>query len=150
MMNQGQRKEINEAKAAGESALLSLRQASEKLDSARSWGIFDMLGGGMLSTLIKHSKLDDASGLMEDARRKLLIFQRELRDVQVPLEFRVDVGDFLTFADFFFDGIIADWMVQSRIGEAREQVDDAISRVERILRDLDTMQEAIDVDYREV
>ncbi len=150
MRNEGQRKEINEARAAGRSALNSLRQAREQLESARNWGIFDMLGGGFFSTLVKHSKLDDASRLMEDARRKLRIFQRELQDVQVPLEFRMDIGDFLTFADFFFDGLIADWMVQSRIGEAREQVEDAIARVERILHDLDTMEAAIDVDYREV
>ena len=150
MRNEGQRKEINEARAAGRSALNSLHQAREQLESARNWGIFDMLGGGFLSTLVKHSRLDDASRLMEDARRKLRIFQRELQDVQVPLEFRMDIGDFLTFADFFFDGLIADWMVQSRIGEAREQVEDAIARVERILHDLDTMEAAIDVDYREV
>lgn len=144
------RQEINEAKTAGREALSCLRKAQEKLSSARNWGIWDMLGGGFISTLVKHSKIDDASALMEEARRKLQVFQRELRDVEVPARFRVDIGSFLTFADFFFDGLIADWMVQSRIGETREQVEEAICKVERILRDLDDLENAIDVEYREV
>lgn len=39
-------------------------------------------------------------------------------------------------ADFFFDGIIADWMVQSRINDAREQIEDARVRVEQVLAEL--------------
>lgn len=150
MRDENRIREIKEAKAAGREALYSLRQAKEKLDSARGWGIWDMLGGGLISTMVKHSKINDAEALMEDARRKLQIFQRELQDVQMPAHFRVEIGDFLTFADFFFDGLIADWMVQSRIGEAREQVEEAISRVQQVLQSLDDMEDAIDVDYREV
>lgn len=149
MRNENKIREINEARTAGREALYSLQQAEEKLSSARSWGIFDMLGGGLISTMVKHSKINDASDLMEEAQRKLLVFQRELRDVQMPTRFRVQIGDFLTFADFFFDGLIADWMVQSRIGEAREQVREASERVRQMLRLLDDMEAAIDVDYRE-
>ena len=43
---------------------------------------------------------------------------------------------FLRFADYFFDGIVADWLVQDRINNARQQVDEAIRRVEQILRQL--------------
>ena len=45
----------------------------------------------------------------------------------------INSGDFLTFADYFFDGFVADMMVQSRIRDAQRQVDDAIYRVESIL-----------------
>ena len=41
-MNDIMRREMQEAIAAGERALLSLRSAREKLDSAGNWGIFDM------------------------------------------------------------------------------------------------------------
>lgn len=43
---------------------------------------------------------------------------------------------FLRFADYFFDGVVADWLVQDRINNARQQVDEAIRRVEQILRQL--------------
>jgi hypothetical protein len=42
----------------------------------------------------------------------------------------------LSFADFFFDGVVADWLVQDRINEARRQVDDAIWRVQEIINQL--------------
>nr|WP_298515065.1 hypothetical protein [uncultured Marvinbryantia sp.] len=132
--------EIREAVAAGERALTSLRRAQEKLDSARNWGLFDLFGGGFITDMIKHSRMNDASALMENARADLLVFQRELRDVCVPTEFRMEVSDFLTFADFFFDGVIADYLVQSKIAEARAQVNDAIYQVERLLRDLRGLQ----------
>ena len=150
MRNNDTIREINEAQRAGREALLSLQRAEKKLQSARNWGVWDMLGGGMISTLVKHSKMGDASNLMEDARAKLQIFQRELRDVEVPMEFRLEMGDFLTFADFFFDGLVADWMVQSRIADARYEIQAAINKVERMLCTLEQMEEAIDVEYREV
>lgn len=48
----------------------------------------------------------------------------------------MEVGSFLSFADFFFDGFVADYLVQSKISDAKGQVSDAIRRVEQILRDL--------------
>ncbi len=38
-------REVNEAVAAGETAIRSLQAAREKLDSARNWGILDILSG---------------------------------------------------------------------------------------------------------
>ena len=49
------------------------------------------------------------------------------------------MGDFLTFADFFFDGFLADVMVQSKINNAKKQVDEAIRRVEEVLVKLRTL-----------
>ena len=51
----------------------------------------------------------------------------------------IDVGGFLTFADFFFDGFLADVMVQSKINNAKRQVDEAIRRVENVLGRLRTL-----------
>ncbi|MCR4657451.1 MAG: hypothetical protein K5770_14685 [Lachnospiraceae bacterium] len=44
----------------------------------------------------------------------------------------VEIGGFLTFADFFFDGFIADILVQSKIGKAQRQCDDALRQVRQI------------------
>ena len=48
----------------------------------------------------------------------------------------MDISSFLTFADFFFDGPVSDYLVQRKINDAREQVDDAIMRVRVILEEL--------------
>lgn len=136
MDNNMMNKEVREAINAGERALYSLREAQNNLQSAKNWGIFDMFGGGFLADIMKHSKMNNASTYMENAKYDLQVFHRELRDVYINLDMKVDVSGFLSFADFFFDGIVADYLVQSRIGEARRQVDSAIYQVENILADL--------------
>lgn len=127
------KKEIREAIAAGEKALNSLYAAQDKLKSARGWGMIDLFGGGFFTDMVKHSKMDDASRYMEDAKRHLKVFQRELKDVDLSLDLRMEVGGFLSFADFFFDGLVADYLVQSKIESAREQVEDAIMMVKNAL-----------------
>ena len=54
----------------------------------------------------------------------------------LPYEIHIRVDGFLTFADFFFDGLIADWLVQSRLKEAREEIDNAIYYVSTTITDL--------------
>ena len=128
--------EIREAIAAGERALSSLYVAQDKLKSARGWGIFDMFGGGFIADMIKHSKMQEASKSMEEAKYFMQRFQKELSDVNGNFDLQLNVGGFLSFADFFFDGFLADYLVQSKIADARRQVDDAIVKVSRILDDL--------------
>ena len=126
-------KERQEAIIAGERALDSLYEAQNQLRKARNWGIYDILGGGFISSLIKHSKIDNARTCIERAKYDLQCFNRELRDVSYDIS--VDVGDFLTFFDLM-DSFFADLLVQSRIADASRKIDDAIYKVQDILRSL--------------
>lgn len=130
------RKEIQEAISAGERALSSLQRAQENLNSANNWGIVDIFGGGLFTSMIKHSKMNNAVSYMETAKSDLRYFEKELGDVNTSMNLRMEIGDFLTFADFFFDGLVADYLVQSKIANARAQVSEAIRRVESLLVDL--------------
>ena len=129
-------KEVWEAIAAGERALQSLQETRASLESAGGWGFFDILGGGLISSLIKHSKMSDAQDSLNRAKMDLAGFSRELADVQDLQGLDIQVGDFLTFADFFFDGLLADLLVQSKIQQAKDAVDNAIARVEAVLDQL--------------
>jgi len=128
--------EIREAIEAGERALRSLRDAKSSLGSARGWGMIDMFGGRGLSGLIKHVKIGDARSSLNRAKADLDRFSRELSDVREIQGLDIEIGDFLTFADFFFDGFLADIMVQSKIRQAQNKIDDAIDRVETLLERL--------------
>lgn len=143
MTNEERLKEIREAKDAGNQALYSLRNVQRMLNSAGNWGLLDMFGGGLLSGMMKHSKISNANQQMEQAKYQLKSFQKELNDIDVPGDFGVNVGDFLMFADFFFDGLVADWMVQSKIGDAKRQVSDAIYKIEKIMVDLDQWERQV-------
>ena len=55
-------KEISEAIAAGERALHGLQEAQSKMDSARNWGLFDIIGGSFISGMMnKEIPLDTYS-----------------------------------------------------------------------------------------
>ncbi len=128
--------ERQEAIDAGERALNSLIEAQDQLRKARNWGIYDIIGGGFLSSLIKHSKIDNARSCIERAKYDLDAFNRELQDVSYSLN--IDVSGLLTFFDFM-DSFFADLLVQSKISDASRQVEDAIRRVQDILRRLKTI-----------
>ncbi|MDD7334063.1 MAG: hypothetical protein PUG70_06815 [Lachnospiraceae bacterium] len=134
--NYNYEKERQEAIDAGNRALNSLYTAQNELNGAKNWGIVDMLGGGFITDLVKHSKMNNAQNHMEQAKYDLQSFSRELRDVSTYINLDFNTSDFLSFADYFFDGLVADWMMQDRINNARSQVDEAIRRVKSILNQL--------------
>ncbi len=129
-------KEIREAIYAGERALSKLHDAENRLSSAGNWGLLDIFGGNGLSGMMKHIKIDGARRDLEDAKRELMSFSRELKDVRGIENINIDISGFVTFADFFFDGFLADIFVQSKISDAKNDVREAIRRVEDILRTL--------------
>ena len=110
-------RELREAIDAGNAVLQENKNLLEHLGSARRWGTWDMLGGGILSTAIKHSRLNEAKSSVQRIQQLLRTFHRELDDIDPALKASIDIeiGSFLTFADYFFDGLIVDWIVQSRI-----------------------------------
>lgn len=139
MTPEQRQREVREAIQAGEAALSSLNRAYEYLASAGSWGIFDMFAGGLFSSMIKHSKLDDAKDQMEDAKRKLSSFRKELRDVSEFPDFEINVDGFLKFADIWLDNFFVDWAVQSKISQAEKDVYGAVLKVREILAELRQM-----------
>lgn len=130
------KKEVREAIQAGETALTNIEKAREKLGSAKNRGLFDMLGGGMISTFIKHSRKDDASSYMEEAKRSIAIFERELKDVSLSADLSIELSSFMRFADIFMDNVFVDVMVRFRINEAITNLDQASGRIRAILAKL--------------
>ena len=133
-MNEIERREIQEAIAAADEALYHLESAQKYLGSAGNWGLLELFGGGMITGLVKHSKMGNAEREVQEAKFALQKFSKELRDVNGYSSIHID--DFLTFADFVFDGFLADVLVQSKISEAKRQCEDAIRRVRAIRQEL--------------
>ncbi len=114
----------------GEKAKACLEEALDALDSASNWGLLDIFGGGMFTTFVKHSRIDRARDYIYQSREYLWEFKRELDGIE---NINIDIGSFLTFADFFWDGLFADILVQSRINDARRRISAAISDLEMVL-----------------
>lgn len=122
-------KEIDEAIAAGHEALAALRDAADLLDSAKRWGVVDVLGGGLLTSVVKHSRLGDANRALAKARAAIRRFTQELADVRELADLNANVSSWNAFFDIACDNVLADLLVQKEISDAADRVDDAIDKV---------------------
>jgi hypothetical protein len=128
--------ELREAADAGGNALMLLRKAEASLDKAEGWGTWDMLGGGTISTYMKHGHIDDTRSVVQEAQRKLRLFEKELADLDRRSDIHIEISGSLEFADYFFDGLIADWIVKGRIERSLEQVRTMRHKMDRIVSEL--------------
>lgn len=122
-------KEFKEAIDAGRNVLCSLENSRSALEEAEGWGTWDMLGGGFLSTSAKHSCIDEAMDFIKEAQGLFDRFKRELSDVKFELNLDIGISSFDRFADYFFDGIIADWAVQNKINDSLDKLYEVINNI---------------------
>ena len=138
---ESQERELREAAAAGNAALMTADQILESLNSAENWGTWDLVGGGLIADLAKHSRLDDAQESVEYLQSQLRAFRTELADVTISADFQVNIDGFLRVADYIFDGIFADWAVLDRINQAQAQVESTRAQICAVLDRLRQMTE---------
>ena len=135
-----QKKEIQEAVYAGRSAQSIAGSILSSLDSADGWNTWDMFGGGGIITHVaKHGHLDDAQEKVEQLQVSLRRFKTELADITIHADMQVNIDGFLRFADWFFDGLFADWAVMDRISQSKSQVQSTKSQIDQVLYRLDGM-----------
>ena len=140
---ESQKKELQEAISAGNAALSTTQQVLSSLDSAEGWGTWDLFGGGLVADLAKHSHLDEAQGAIEQLQSQLRRFKTELADVTIQADMQVNVDGFLRFADYFFDGLFADWAVLDKINQSQSQVQNTKSQIAGVLSRLDSMMRTL-------
>lgn len=138
---ESQSRELEEAFAAGQNALTTTDQIVDSLDSAESWGTWDLVGGGLVADLAKHSRLDEAQACVESLQSQLRRFKTELADVTIAADFQVNIDGFLRVADYFFDGLFADWAVLDQIHQSQDQVQNTRSQICSVLDYLQTLMD---------
>lgn len=126
-----QLRERAEAIWAADYALKHLEKSLDLLESAENWGTFDMLLGGVVSSIIKHKRIQDAEEEFHAARDAVRAFAREVGDVE-DVDVGFDIGTLASSIDIFFDNPIADIFVQYKIGKAQARVRDAIAQIQQI------------------
>jgi hypothetical protein len=121
-------REIDEAIRAAHDAVQALWVAAERLGSAGSWSTYDTwLGGGVIGSMVKHDRIDQAHQAASYAESRLAVLRSELADVGVGPEVSPSLSlDRTTrFVDIWFDNIVTDLAVGSRISKAKETVSSA-------------------------
>lgn len=142
---ESQKQEIKEALSAGKNALRAADDVLSELKSASDWNTWDILGGGGIIThMAKHGHLDDAQANVMALQGALRKFKTELADINIQANMQVNVEGFLRFADYFFDGLFADWAVGERINESQSSVISARYKIEQAMNKLTNMSQAAD------
>lgn len=137
-------RELEQASAAGRSALQGLVAARQTLGSADSWSTWDTFGGGgMLSSAMKHERLDEARQRLQVAGEALTRFTRELDDLRMPGIALPEFSGLVRGVDIWWDNVGVDLLVRDRIKRTQRDVDAAVARVEGALATLETRRQQL-------
>lgn len=146
---ESQKREIQEAIAAGNSAFDTADSVLSELQDADGWNTWDMIGGGGIIThMAKHGHLDEAQEKVEQLQNKLRRFKTELADINIHADMQVRIDGFLRFADYFFDGLFADWAVGDKISQSQSSVQKVKNDIRAALSKLEHMEEKADTEIR--
>lgn len=77
------------------------RQMLDDLSSAKDWSTWDLLGGGLVSDMMKYDRLDKVQNNIKELQHALRSFRTELADLKgrISADISVEMGSFLQFAD---------------------------------------------------
>lgn len=135
--------EINEAIEAGQDAQMRLHRIQETLRSAKGWGIYDLLGGGLISGMMKRIRMEKAQQQIEELRGSLERFNSELKDVQVQCSASAELSEWLNITDLVFDDPLSDWLSLSKIKDAKAEIDRTAEEVTALLAKLEGSREKL-------
>lgn len=135
-------KELQEALDAGRDVHFQVEKALKALDSAESWGVVDMMGGGMMTTMMKRDRMNQAKNAMTEIEYLLRKFRAELSDIAGADTVGADkFGTEWSMMDYLFDGFIIDYMVQQEITESLSNMRRLEKEIERVCESIQQRKE---------
>ena len=142
--------EISDVINASTDIRVHLKGLYKDLSSAENWGTFDTLGGGFIATHIKHNHLDNAKSKISRIQVGIENLNREIKDVdeQFTVSINLNIGDGLMFADYFFDGLIFDFIVQNKISSSIDAVKSLIRKINQLDQDFTSLLEDASKDLQ--
>lgn len=132
---QRQQEEKRRVTEAANYALREFKKAKADLDSAFRWGVIDIAGGMYVISLIKHVKIASAKEHIHYAMVWLQQFRRKTDYEDYANKNYMHLGVVGTIFDFGMDSVPADIYAQTRIAGLRARVEEAIRRLESIMRE---------------
>ena len=127
-------REVGEAEQAARDAQHWLDAAAGRLDSARGWSTYDtFFGGGSISSMVKHDRMDDASDLIRRADAAMTRLSHELADIDLAPVGGVAVSSLTRGMDIWFDNLLSDLFSRDAILRAIDRVSGAQRTVADVL-----------------
>ncbi|XZJ87629.1 hypothetical protein ACSXCD_02565 [Clostridium perfringens] len=136
--------EISEALREANNCLMISEETLKSLRRAKNWGIYDIVGGGMISSAIKHNRIDDAKTYMERLSYSVDRLNKELGDVDTSIfNEGLNISGFSYTFDIFFDNIFSDFSVQGEINDSLYKIEDFRNKVLNLIRKLEEKENSV-------
>ncbi|MGT2745242.1 hypothetical protein ACVRW4_07975 [Streptococcus phocae subsp. phocae] len=115
-------KELREAREAAQEVIVRIDHATSSLDSALSWGKWDIFVGEFFTSWIKRNKIKEANQNIHEITESLKTLNKELVDVNMNLPEGVSDTVSDNAWDIWFDNIFTDIRVQGEIKDFLKQL----------------------------
>ncbi|MCR5608407.1 MAG: hypothetical protein K6G26_05030 [Lachnospiraceae bacterium] len=130
--------QILQAIIAGERTLESLHSAQMSLNVASVDNVTSS-EGNILKKLVKHLNADDVSIHMNEAKQKMNALSEILGEIEVYQDLDTELKDYMKYTDMLFDVIQDNFMLQTKINEAKIQVRYATRNIGFVIEKLKDM-----------
>jgi DNA repair exonuclease SbcCD ATPase subunit len=131
------------ARDAGGRALDGLEEVRAAVGGAERMSVWDLFGGGMIASALKHQRIDAARERLRAAREDLEAFRQRLGPLAQAVEVELDFDGFVRACDAFVDWIYHDFIVAQRLSAAHRAVAGAADGVAGALASLDARRERV-------
>jgi len=146
------KKELNDVDVVGKKCIQSLNDMIHHLKQAKQWGNWDMMGGkSRIAGYNKHSAIDRAKNISVLVKHELINLNKELADVgKEKSHFQLNMDNFASFTDIFFDNLISDWVIQQKIVNASNNTLGVRDRVVLIVNSIENESKKADKTIEEL
>jgi len=127
---------LSKAEDFASNALDHLYAALRDLNKAYNWGIADIMGGLLLISLAKQKKMQSAENELASARMYINRLVKTMGGSKRISGLHISTGKLLKFTDVAIDNPITDIITQKKIELIRDNVEQAIQKVEIIQQKL--------------
>lgn len=134
-------KEFTEAIKAIDEVLDQIQEALTHLYRAKDWGVLDIFGGGLISSLAKRDNINQSEYYIEKINSSLKVAEKELKDVNMVVPSSVKEGD--EFWDLWMDNIFSDIRIQ-------DQVNGSIDSLYKLKDELTATKEKLESRKQEI
>jgi hypothetical protein len=123
---------LREAYGYFQHALEYFQQAYDSLRGAKGFSTWDIFGGGFFVDMMKHSRVDDARGLVNRAVENLKVGYQLVPQAPKIRMAQVHENDFVW--DVLFDNIFSDLMAREKIQHSLQSVEEAIEDTQAVIQ----------------
>lgn len=139
-------RKIKEVYEVGKKLIREVSYAKDELKNAKNWGILDIVGGDMMSSIVKHNKIKKANDKFYKIKELISSFNKELGDIKLN---NISFSTITVTLDLFLDNIFTDISVQNKINDALNSIEEVKIKVERVMNELQRRYDSLEIELKE-